>query len=67
MRTLKLMLEQEKKNRDNLIGSNKQGTPECTRAEANIKKLQEELAQVCGEVNLGMPPPLPHIPYVTLF
>ncbi|XP_062698767.1 uncharacterized protein LOC109401184 isoform X2 [Aedes albopictus] len=52
MRTLKLMLEQEKKNRDNLVASNKQGTPECTRAEANIKKLQEELAQVCGE-----PPP----------
>ncbi|XP_062561039.1 uncharacterized protein LOC134225187 isoform X2 [Armigeres subalbatus] len=52
MRTLRLMLDQEKKNRDNLIASNKQGTPECTRAETTIKKLQEELAQVCGE-----PPP----------
>ncbi|XP_021709517.1 uncharacterized protein LOC5577203 isoform X4 [Aedes aegypti] len=49
MRTLRLMLEQEKKNRDNLIASNKQGTPECIRAETNIKKLQEELTQVGGE------------------
>lgn len=51
MRTLRLMLDQEKKNLENLYASNKQRTPEIIRTEATIKKLQEELAQVCGEVN----------------
>ncbi|XP_058459868.1 uncharacterized protein LOC131435731 isoform X1 [Malaya genurostris] len=49
IKTLRLMLEQEKKNLENLNSSHKQRTPESVRAEATIKKLQEELAQMCGE------------------
>ncbi|XP_065085202.1 uncharacterized protein RhoGEF2 isoform X3 [Ochlerotatus camptorhynchus] len=49
MRTLRLMLEQEKKNLENLYASNKQRTPEIIRTEATIKKLQDELTQVGGE------------------
>ncbi|ETN67114.1 hypothetical protein AND_001084 [Anopheles darlingi] len=47
--TLRLMLDQEKKNLENLNASNRQRTPESARAEATIQKLQKELHQMCGE------------------
>ncbi|XP_058065782.1 uncharacterized protein LOC131215411 [Anopheles bellator] len=47
--TLRLMLDQEKKNLENLSASSKQRTPESARAEATIQKLQKELHQMCGE------------------
>ncbi|XP_055625243.1 uncharacterized protein LOC129767952 isoform X2 [Toxorhynchites rutilus septentrionalis] len=49
IKTLRLMLEQEKKTLENLNSGNKQRMPESARAETTIKKLQEELAQMCGE------------------
>ncbi|XP_053684718.1 rho guanine nucleotide exchange factor 11 isoform X2 [Sabethes cyaneus] len=49
IKTLRLMLEQEKKNLDNLCASHKPRGPESARAEATIKKLQDELTQMCGE------------------
>lgn len=48
--TLRLMLEQERKNQENLLARNKLCTPEIIRADATIKKLQEEISQMCGEV-----------------
>ncbi|XP_058459872.1 rho guanine nucleotide exchange factor 11 isoform X3 [Malaya genurostris] len=60
IKTLRLMLEQEKKNLENLNSSHKQRTPESVRAEATIKKLQEELAQMCGEA-LNATPPSAHM------
>ncbi|XP_059622198.1 uncharacterized protein LOC132265518 [Phlebotomus argentipes] len=63
MQTLRLMLEQEKKTYDSLVaasnsgGSNRQ---EMARSEANIRKLQEQLRQVCGEdMNLLLSHPVP--------
>ncbi|XP_039440600.1 uncharacterized protein LOC120421455 isoform X1 [Culex pipiens pallens] len=47
--TLRLMLEQERKNQENLLARNKLGTPEIIRAETTIKKLTEEISQMCGE------------------
>lgn len=47
--TLRLMLKKECKTLDNLHASNKMRTPESVRAETTIRKLQEELAQMCGE------------------
>ncbi|EDS42404.1 predicted protein [Culex quinquefasciatus] len=47
--TLRLMLEQERKNQENLLARNKLCTPEIIRADATIKKLQEEISQMCGE------------------
>lgn len=53
IKTLQLMLDQEKKALENL--NTKQRTPESVRAETTIKKLQEELAQMCGE-DASFPP-----------
>uniref|UniRef100_A0A182KGF5 Uncharacterized protein n=1 Tax=Anopheles christyi TaxID=43041 RepID=A0A182KGF5_9DIPT len=46
--TLQLMLDQVKKNRDNLIASNKPHV-EVARADATIQKLEKELQQMLGE------------------
>uniref|UniRef100_A0A182REK6 Guanine nucleotide exchange factor n=1 Tax=Anopheles funestus TaxID=62324 RepID=A0A182REK6_ANOFN len=48
MNTLQLMLDQVKKNRDNLIASNKPRV-EVARADATIQKLEKELQQMVGE------------------
>lgn len=48
--TLRLMLDQEKKNLENLGASNGANQQERSRAEANIQKLEEQLKQVNGEV-----------------
>ncbi|XP_053668177.1 uncharacterized protein LOC128718580 [Anopheles marshallii] len=48
MNTLQLMLDQVKKNRDNLIASNKPRV-EVERANATIQKLEKELQQMLGE------------------
>uniref|UniRef100_A0A182MDE6 Phorbol-ester/DAG-type domain-containing protein n=1 Tax=Anopheles culicifacies TaxID=139723 RepID=A0A182MDE6_9DIPT len=48
MNTLQLMLDQVKKNRDNLIASNKPRV-EVARADATIQKLEKELQQMLGE------------------
>uniref|UniRef100_A0A182NV58 Phorbol-ester/DAG-type domain-containing protein n=1 Tax=Anopheles dirus TaxID=7168 RepID=A0A182NV58_9DIPT len=48
MNTLQLMLDQVKKNRENLIASNKPHL-EVTRADATIQKLEKELQQMRGE------------------
>ncbi|XP_055598943.1 rho guanine nucleotide exchange factor 11 isoform X3 [Uranotaenia lowii] len=61
IKTLRLMLEQEKKNLENLNSSNKQRTPESLRAEATIKKLQEELSQMCGEALNASNQPASHM------
>ncbi|XP_039440602.1 rho guanine nucleotide exchange factor 11 isoform X3 [Culex pipiens pallens] len=58
--TLRLMLEQERKNQENLLARNKLGTPEIIRAETTIKKLTEEISQMCGEA-LNATPPSAHI------
>ena len=55
IQTLRLMLDEERKNLESLSTSssgNRQKNPEIGRAEANIKKLQEQLKQICGEVNI---------------
>lgn len=47
------MLDQEKKNYDTLLAASNSGggnRQEMARSEANIRKLQEQLRQVCGEV-----------------
>ncbi|XP_055706170.1 uncharacterized protein LOC129803551 isoform X3 [Phlebotomus papatasi] len=52
MQTLRLMLDQEKKNYDALLAASNSGggnRQEMARSEANIRKLQEQLRQVCGE------------------
>lgn len=52
LQTLRLMLDQEKKNLEALLAEKKQQTPEITRAQANIRTLQEQLNQLCGEVTI---------------
>lgn len=44
------MLDQEKKNLENLGTSTSNNQQERSRAEATIQKLEEELKQVSGEV-----------------
>lgn len=51
MQTLRLMLEEEKKNLDALLSDKKQQSPEIAKAQATIRTLQEQLNQVCGEVS----------------
>lgn len=55
--TLRLMLAQEKKTRDALSASNASHKEDILKSDIKIKKLQEQLKQVCGEVsefvNLG--------------
>lgn len=48
--TLRLMLDQEKKNLENLKTSNSANRNEITQAETNIFKLQDQLRQMHGEV-----------------
>lgn len=45
------MLDQEKKNLENLKVSNNADRSEITKAETNILKLQEQLRQMHGEVS----------------
>ena len=52
--TLKLMLAQEKKTRDALNASNASHKDDILKSDAKIKKLQDELKQVCGEVSGGI-------------
>lgn len=52
MQTLRLMLEEEKKNLDALLSDKKQQSPEIARAQTTIRTLQEQLNQVCGEVRV---------------
>lgn len=49
--TLRLMLDQEKKNLENLKSSNNANRNEITQAETNILRLQEQLRQMHGEVS----------------
>lgn len=49
--TLRLMLDQEKKNLENLKSSNNANRNEVTQAETNILRLQEQLRQMHGEVS----------------
>lgn len=49
--TLYLMLEQEKKNLDKLRENETQNASEISRAEANIRTLQEQLKQSTGDVS----------------
>ncbi|XP_063697194.1 rho guanine nucleotide exchange factor 11 isoform X3 [Culicoides brevitarsis] len=50
MQTLRLMLDEEKKNLEALVLANKnQQSPEIARAQTTIRTLQEQLNQVCGE------------------
>lgn len=48
--TLRLMLDQEKKNLENLKTSNSANRNEITQAETNILRLQDQLRQMHGEV-----------------
>lgn len=50
MTTLRLMLDQEMKNLENLKQSSGSNRNEIARAEATIAKLNEQLKQMCGEV-----------------
>ena len=50
--TLYLMLEQEKKNVEKLRENESQNANEISRAEANIRTLQEQLKQSTGDVSL---------------
>lgn len=50
IQTLRLMLDQERKNLETLLADKKQSAPEITRAEQNIRTLEEQLKQICGEV-----------------
>ena len=51
MHTLSLMLDQERKNLDSLKGCNEVNKgSDIVRAEANIRTLQDQLRQMCGEV-----------------
>lgn len=45
------MLAQEKKTRDALSASNASHKEDIQKSDAKIKKLQEQLKQVCGEVS----------------
>lgn len=45
------MLDQEKKNLENLKSSNNANRNEVTQAETNILRLQEQLRQMHGEVS----------------
>lgn len=49
--TLRLMLAQEKKTRDALNATNASHKEDIQKSDAKIKKLQEQLKQVCGEVS----------------
>lgn len=52
--TLRLMMDQEKKNLENLRSSSNnsnRNSNDILRAEANITKLGEQLRQMCGEVS----------------
>lgn len=53
MHTLRLMLAQEKKSCDALNASNANNCnrEDILKSEAKIKKLEEQLKQVCGEVS----------------
>lgn len=54
MTTLRLMMDQEKKNLENLRSSSNnsnRNSNDISRAEANITKLGEQLRQMCGEVS----------------
>lgn len=54
MTTLRLMMDQEKKNLENLRSSSNnsnRNSNDISRAEANITKLDEQLRQMCGEVS----------------
>lgn len=51
MNTLRLMLDQEMKNLENLKQSSGSNRNEIVRAEANITKLNDQLKQMCGEVS----------------
>lgn len=51
IQTLSLMLEREKQNRDTLQSDNKKhSAAEIAKTEATIRKLEEQLHQMCGEV-----------------
>lgn len=52
MQTLRLMLDEEKKNLDSLLANKNQQSPEIARAQTTIRTLQEQLNQVCGEVRI---------------
>lgn len=52
IQTLSLMLDQERKNLDVLLATKKQSAPDIACAEQNIRKLEEQLKQICGEVNI---------------
>lgn len=45
------MLDQEKKNLEIINSGNRNNGQDMARAETNIRKLEEELKYVCGEVN----------------
>lgn len=47
------MLDQEKKNLENLKSSNNANRNEVTQAETNILRLQEQLRQMHGEVSIA--------------
>lgn len=49
--TLRLMVEQEKKNLENLKTSNNANRNEIIQAETNIMRLNEQLRQMHGEVS----------------
>lgn len=54
MTTLRLMMDQEKKNLENLKSSSSnsnRNSNDILRAETNITKLGEQLRQMCGEVS----------------
>lgn len=51
IQTLRLMLDQEKKNLEIINSGNRNNGQDMARAETNIRKLEEELKYVCGEVN----------------
>lgn len=52
LQTLRVMLEHERINLENLQTNHPLKTADIARAEGNIKALQEQLKQVCGEVNI---------------
>lgn len=52
--TLRLMLDQEKKNLENLKTSNSANRNEITQAETNILRLQDQLRQMHGEVIISI-------------
>lgn len=45
------MLDQEKKNLEIINSGNRNNGQDVARAETNIRKLEDELKYVCGEVN----------------